>query len=169
MLENINLCFYSIGGLALLILIWNIFLQINLGRVKKNQKILFRGSKGKDLEKVIIENQKTISELKQDSGDLYKITSKVHALASKGLHKTGLVRFNPFRDIGGDQSFSLALLDGDDNGIVISSLYSRDGVRVYSKSINNKQSVKYPLSEEEKQAILIASTNKNNQKNKRNL
>lgn len=169
MFENINLCFYAVGGLTLLILIWNIFLQINLGRIKKNQKILFKGARGKDLEKVILENQKIIKELKKDSGDLYKITGKVHDLASKGLHKTGLVRFNPFRDIGGDQSFSLALLDGDDNGVVISSLYSRDGVRVYSKSINNKQSIKYPLSEEEKQAIAIASINKKNQKNKRNL
>lgn len=68
------------------------------------------------------------------------------------IQKIGVVRFNPFSQVGGDQSFSLALLDGNDSGIVITSLYSREGNRVYGKSIKNGKS-DYSLSKEEEEAI----------------
>jgi N-methylhydantoinase A/oxoprolinase/acetone carboxylase beta subunit len=68
------------------------------------------------------------------------------------IQKIGIVRFNPFKEVGGDQSFSIALLDGNDNGVVITSLYSREGNRVYGKPIKNGKS-EYLLSEEEKEAI----------------
>jgi len=73
--------------------------------------------------------------------------------ASKfSVQKVGMVRFSPYKEVGGDQSFSIALLDADNSGIVISSLFSRTDNRVYGKPIVNGQS-KYLLSEEEKQAI----------------
>jgi len=68
------------------------------------------------------------------------------------IQKVGIVRFNPFSEVGGDQSFSIALLDGNDNGVVITSLYSREGNRVYGKPVKNGQS-EYPLSQEEQGAI----------------
>jgi len=68
------------------------------------------------------------------------------------VQKIGMVRFNPFKEVGSDQSFSVALLDGNDSGTVITSLYSRTENRIYAKPIENKQS-KYLLSAEEKQAI----------------
>lgn len=160
---------YTLGGVIAFLFLWNVFIQIRLSRFQKKQKELFAGKKGVDLENVIIENKKRIDSLDGDVSDLYQITSSIHNLAHKGLHKSGMLRFNPFRDIGGDQSFALALLDGDDNGIVISSLYSRDGVRVYSKAIQAGQPVKYPLTDEEKQSIQIASKEKNGHKQKRNL
>lgn len=79
------------------------------------------------------------------------------------LQKVSLVRFNPFREVGGNQSFSIALLDGNDNGIVITSLYTREGNRVYGKPIKNGQS-DYLLSEEEKKAIQIAKDGDNKSK-----
>jgi hypothetical protein len=143
-----------------LLLAWNIILQVSLFRLKKNQKIMFSGKSGKDLEKIILEIRGKINSLDGDVKDLYDITGKIHHLALKGVHKVGVVRFNPFRDIGGDQSFSVALLDADDSGVVFSSLYSRDGVRVYAKSILNRESGKYPLTQEEQEAIKIASLGK---------
>ncbi len=68
------------------------------------------------------------------------------------IQKIGIVRFNPFKEIGGDQSFSITLLDRNDNGVVITSLYTREGNRVYGKPIKNGNS-EYLLSEEEKKAI----------------
>ena len=72
------------------------------------------------------------------------------------VQRVGLVRFNPFSDTGGDQSFSIALLDGEGDGLVISSLFSRNETRVFAKPIQAGQS-KYNLTEEEQQAILLAS------------
>lgn len=68
------------------------------------------------------------------------------------VQKIGIVRFNPFKEVGGDQSFSVALLDGNNDGIVITSLYSREGNRIYGKPIKDGKS-EYLLSEEEKEAI----------------
>jgi len=68
------------------------------------------------------------------------------------IQQVGIVRFNPFSEVGGDQSFSIALLDGRGNGVVITSLYTREGNRVYGKPIKAGQS-EYLLSAEEKEAI----------------
>jgi len=68
------------------------------------------------------------------------------------VQKVSLVRFNPFSDIGGDQSFSVAMLDKENDGIVMTSFYSKEGNRVYGKEIN-KGRCDYALSEEEKMVI----------------
>lgn len=69
------------------------------------------------------------------------------------IQKVGLIRFNPFKDTGGDQSFILALVDGEDSGVVVSSLHTRAGTRWYAKRIVRGKGVEYELSEEEKKAI----------------
>lgn len=80
-------------------------------------------------------------------------------IAPRSIQKVGFLRFNPFERTGGDQSFVVALLDRDDNGIVISSLYTRDGVRVYAKEIRDGTS-KHALSNEEQQALQQAISEK---------
>lgn len=73
------------------------------------------------------------------------------------IQKVGLIRFNPFKDTGGDQSFALSLIDGSDTGVVISGLYSRSGTRWYAKRVIKGKALEYELSEEEKKAIKEAS------------
>ena len=70
----------------------------------------------------------------------------------KAVSKIGLVRFNPFGEIGGDQSFSVALLNNEDSGIVITSHYGKEMQRVYAKPIKEGKS-EYSLSTEEEEAI----------------
>lgn len=69
------------------------------------------------------------------------------------LQKIGLVRFNPFERMGGEQSFVLALLDGQDNGLTVNFIYTRDGLRVYTKRVKSGKGEEYDLSPEEKKAI----------------
>jgi hypothetical protein len=93
--------------------------------------------------------------------DFKKLSRKVAICQEKyidSVQKVGMVRFNPFSEVGGDQSFSVALLDGSNNGIVITSLYIREGNRVYGKPVNNGQS-KYQLSNEENKAVEKAINN----------
>lgn len=83
------------------------------------------------------------------------LSSEIDILKRKGsfhIQKVGIIRFNPFKEIGGDQSFSAALLDENDSGVVITSLYGRDDNRVYGKAIEKGKS-EYALSEEENKAI----------------
>jgi hypothetical protein len=68
--------------------------------------------------------------------------------------KITLTRFNPFDDIGGDQSFILCLLDNSDSGAIITSLHNRDLTRVYAKTIKNGQPLNSALSKEEKTALI---------------
>ena len=71
---------------------------------------------------------------------------------SLALRKMGLIRYNPFKDGGGDQSFSLALLEENDSGFVLTSIYTNEGVRIFAKPVLKGEST-YQLSEEERQAI----------------
>jgi len=106
-----------------------------------------------------IENVEDVAkELELHRKELIEMAKEIDVLKKKtrlSIQKVGIVRFNPFPEIGGDQSFSLALLDEDNSGIVITSLYSRDNNRIYGKPVANSQS-NYQLSEEEKSAIKSA-------------
>lgn len=82
-------------------------------------------------------------------------TSGPEGRLSRALHWIGIVRFNPFSDTGGDQSFSVALVDGEGNGVVITSLHGRRETRVYAKPLEGWGST-YSLTEEEQEAIAQA-------------
>ena len=90
------------------------------------------------LEERIEENSREIKEFKEG--------------IKKAVTNVGIIRFNPFKDVGGDQSFSIALLNGEYNGVVVTSYYGRDFNKVYAKPVQNGTS-EYDLTEEEKKAI----------------
>lgn len=139
--------FYFFIALAVLVVVLVCWVYIIWSRNKK----IFKGESG-DLEKVLL----NIREQEEDVVDvLEKIEKRLINLERelpKDIRKVGLVRFNPFSDAGGDQSFALALLNDERDGIVLSSLYGREINRVYAKPIE-KGSSKYQLSAEEKRAI----------------
>lgn len=74
------------------------------------------------------------------------------------IQKVGLVRFNPFKDTGGDQSFILSLVDKNDTGVIISGLYSRSGLRWYAKKVDSGKGVEHELSDDEKKALKAAGS-----------
>lgn len=145
--------FYLIALIAILLLLaWNVFLQFRVEKTRKRIKIFFKGRKTKDLEEVIAEQVKRMKNMEGDIGKLFKWNEDLQKIADISIQKVGVIRFNPFKDTGGDQSFAIALLDKGNDGLVISSLYSREGTRIYTKPIENGTS-SYHLSEEENQAI----------------
>lgn len=91
---------------------------------------------------------KRLAELDAD----YERLAVTGSLASQ---KIAIVRFNPFGDTGGDQSFTLAVLDAHDSGYVLTSIHGREGTRIYVKPIDFGKS-KHTLSAEEKQALALA-------------
>jgi len=96
-----------------------------------------------------------IQRLSRAEERLKALEPRVNVLEEIGkisIQKVGFLRFNPFTDTGGNQSFALALLDRENNGVVISSLYTREGVRVYAKRIEAGTS-KNQLSKEEQQVL----------------
>jgi hypothetical protein len=103
-----------------------------------------------------------LSQFKILNKDLERVDQELEDLKKKhsfSVQKIGIVRYNPFSQVGGDQSFSLAFLDEGNDGVVITSHYTREGNRVYGKPIKGGKS-DYSLSEEEKQAIIKAQNGK---------
>lgn len=157
--NNLILVILTFFVIVLVSIAWNVYLQFQLAKIKQRQKSIFGGKDNQDLEEIIIKNKQEIKKLDSDIEDLYKISDQIHKIALKGIQKVGLVRFNPFKDTGGNQSFAVALLDAANNGIIISGLYARNETRIYSKPINSGKS-EFQLSEEEKQAIKKATEGK---------
>ena len=144
-------------GIAILILFfaWNIYLSLNLRNIKKRTRSFFSGKEGKDLEEVIYTQIKNSDKINENINKIYKENIQIRENIQKCIQKVGVVRFNPFGEVGGNQSFAIALLDNSLSGVIILSLYSREGVKVYSKQIVEGKS-EYTLSKEEEEAIRIA-------------
>jgi len=109
----------------------------------------------KVLEKILFKEEKNSEEIKGliKRADYLEEDGKLH------VQKVGLVRFNPFKELGGDHSFSLAILNNEDTGIIITSLHTRDRTRVYMKDIKKGKS-NFELSADEKKALLVAQKTK---------
>ncbi len=93
-----------------------------------------------------------IKDLEENIENVSEGLQNVKEMAILSLQKVGIIRYNPFEDAGGDQSFSIALLDANNNGFVITSIYGREGNRVFAKPVKDGKS-NYPLSGEEEEAI----------------
>lgn len=149
---------YIFIGMAVLILILMILVIIqivNTSKLKKKYSAFMRGKDAKSLEQDIVglyEDNKFIktsaAKNKEDIKILYK--KMEHA-----FQKMGLVKYDAFRQMGGQLSFSLALLDEDNNGFIINSVHSTEGCYSYTKEVEHGES-KISLGEEEKQALDIA-------------
>mgnify|MGYP001564877988 FL=1 len=140
-----------LGVLTVLVVV----LLVRLWKVEKKLRVFFSGNDAKSLEDVLVLLRKEMMEARRTLQDVDQRLGEARERLKGSVQNVGIVRFNPFRDAGGDQSFCIALLDEGKNGVVISSLYARDGVRVYGKPIVAGAST-YQLSEEEKQAITKA-------------
>lgn len=143
----------SFTDIALIfLLLWLSVLSFLLFRVKSGWRKLSQGKNqnlGQVLETVLSRQEvtnKTVAKIVQEIGQLGTLTKL-------SFQKTGLVRYNPFEDTGGDQSFAIAILNGNNSGIVVSSLHARGGTRVYAKQIANGKTTGRVLSKEEKEAI----------------
>ncbi|HEX9008373.1 MAG TPA: DUF4446 family protein [Patescibacteria group bacterium] len=97
-----------------------------------------------------------ISVTEQNSDDIKGLSEKLLQNIEDNknhLQRIGFMRYNPFTDTGGDQSFSMCLLDEKGNGIMVSSLHSRENTRLYAKKIENGKPQAQVLSKEEQEVI----------------
>ena len=93
-----------------------------------------------------------LKKLEESYENISKELEELKENSKKNLQRIGMVRYNPFPEVGGDQSFSIAVLDGNNNGFIITSHYLRESSRVYAKPVEQGKS-KYQLSKEEENAI----------------
>ena len=113
---------------------------------------LTRGGEESSLEDVLGSHLDRVRQVVREVEGVSARTTAVERDMRGALSRVGLVRFNPFEDTGGNQSFALALLDGNGDGFVVSSLHARAGTRLYAKSVNAGASDS-ALSDEEGEAL----------------
>ena len=156
-LGNIDLSYLFIGAFAaiLLLLIVVIVLSIYLGRISKKYKKFMGGKNAKSLEKDIMglyeDNKMIKASMDKNKIDIENLYSKFEG----AFQKMGIVKYDAFSQMGGQLSFSLALLDENDNGFVFNSVHSAEGCYSYTKEIKNGL-CEISLGDEEKKALDIA-------------
>ncbi len=132
------------------LLIWVIILTIYVLRHKGKTVGL---ESEEELKQLLDSLEADLQSLEEFSSDNRRAIEWLKLDGVRHVQKIGLIRFNPFDDTGGDQSFAMVLLDGDNNGIVLSSLHSRTGQRIYAKSITRGVAEEHELSDEEQEAL----------------
>ena len=148
----------GVGCVVLLLMILMLFIQSRrIGLLSERLDFLTQGADGQSLEEVLGTHLDTVMHVAHDLDDVIARTTMLEAGARMHFGRLGLVRFNPFDDTGGNQSFVLAMLDANNDGFVMSSLHSRTVSRLYTKAIFGGTS-EMTLSAEEAQAVEIAAS-----------
>ena len=153
MIILICLMIVFITGISILIIMYK----------KLNQRYLdFMGKlgEGNKIEKVLIEYLNMVKETSEKRNNHEEKWKGLENNMKKCVQKVGLIRYNAYGDTGSDLSFTMALMDADENGVVVNGLYSRESSSIFAKPLV-KGDTKYNLSAEEIQAIDIARTSSN--------
>ena len=152
---------YSVwyGLLPLAVFLWLGGLSFLVWQQSKFLKSLFPKSGERDIRKKFEEVLKEIRDFRKGLDNLETKLSEIESLGLKHIQKVGLIRFNPYEDSGGDQSFTVALLDNKGTGFVLTSLHARSGTRIFAKPVILGKSSKYQFSEEEEQVVKKAINN----------
>jgi hypothetical protein len=143
--DSLSIAIYILIAVTILLSVFVIRLEMRIRR-------MLRGNKIEDIEESLMSIIKDIETLDGSRKITENEIEKIKKELKKRIKTAETIRFNPFSDVGGKQSFATALLDEEGSGVVISSLYSREKTSVFGKPVKNYGS-EYELTEEEKEAI----------------
>jgi len=140
-------------GVAVIVLaVWVAWLQRSDAVLRKRLRRLIGDGEGLGLDELLDKQFGRLDTVAERVEALNRLLHDLEAVSRQSIQKVGVVRFNPFADTGGDQSFAVALLDAQGNGVVLSSLHGRADTRIFAKHVQAGRS-KHALSDEEQDAI----------------
>jgi hypothetical protein len=137
---------------VVVLLVMVVVLARRTARLDRRIASLTKGGDGTTLESTLHANLEKVATLARGVDELASRSAMLERVQRRAIQRVGLVRFNPFEDTGGNQSFALALLDQHGDGVVVSSLHARALTRVYGKAIANGKA-EAALSDEEAEAL----------------
>ena len=141
-----------LGSIILLFILY-ISTVVNITKLRKSYiKFMKKLGNGDNVDEMLRTYIGVVQKVENKNEELSSYCEKLDKHIEKCTQKIGMVRYNAFRDTGSDLSFALALLDENNNGVVLNGIYARDMSNIYAKPIEKGVS-KYILSEEEKEAI----------------
>lgn len=142
----------ALTALVVILIVWVIVLQVRVNYLVRHYDRIFAGSSDGTLREALDRYVDRLEQTTSQADALARLCQTVEEDVHRAIQRVGVVRFNPFADTGGDQSFAVALLDTHGTGVVISSLFSRNSTRVFAKAVVEGTST-YLLTEEERDAI----------------
>ena len=146
---------YIVGGLGVLVIIMYVIiinLYMNLSYLKKRYRKMMAGADGANLERMLIGHIDETKAVVEEDARIKEENKRIAGLLQKALTRVGVVRFRAFEDMGSDLSYAVALLDAENNGVILSSIFGREDSRSYVKPIEAGTST-YTLTEEEEEAL----------------
>lgn len=153
--DNLAIAFGVLAGLVLLLVIGFLVQSMRIGRAVRAYRELVRDQDGGTLHDRLVGSAEQAVRAGERMNEMEAMHSVIDQRTRRSLQHIGLVRYNPFDDTGSDQSFAIALLDDQRDGIVLSSLHGRTNTRIFAKPVADGGSP-HNLSDEESQAIRIA-------------
>lgn len=141
--------------LIIILFFMNTSSRVKIKKLKSKYYKFMNGLSGVNIEGVLEDCLNKVNSVIDKNKEIEYQINSIERSMYYCLQKVGVVRYNAFDNVGSDLSFSIALLDNNDDGLVISSLYSRDTSSTYAKPVTNSKS-RYALSAEEIKAIDIA-------------
>lgn len=151
---NTFLC--VILGINLVLLILYITNIIQLKKINKNyKKFMKKLGNGNNIEEILNNYINKVEDVDNKNKEIIKYCEKLNNEISICIKKVGMVRYSAFKDTGSDLSFALALLNDNNDGVILNGIYSREMSNIYAKQIKNAKS-NNKLSEEEAKALEIA-------------
>ena len=149
--ETLALVVVALAGALLLLLLLTLGLLLHLRRISRRLHALTRGADG-DLEQVLAAHLTTVDQTVRRMESLEQAVGVLQAQLPGCFQKFSVSRYDAFEDVGGEQSFSLALLNAQGDGLVLTSVYSRMDVRVYAKAVQDGRA-SHALSKEEERLL----------------
>ena len=151
---GIDPAYIMIGISAVLILLIILYLVciVKMKKLRKAYNCFMKGTDMESMEEVLMKQFDRIEVLEEADREKRKEINSLKILMQKSYQKAGLVKYDAFREMSGKLSYALALLDQNDNGVIVTSMYSRDGCFSYAKEVIMGES-KINLSEEEQEAL----------------
>ena len=156
--ENFLMISFVVNMILIIVTIINVIMLTRIN--KKYISFMKKLGNGSNLDEMLKDYLKEVKEIKQDNTEIKAYYTKLDSDIASCIQKVGLVRYNAFRDVGSDLSFAIALLDGNDTGVILNGLYGSESSNIYAKPVKGGVST-YQLSDEEKYALEIAEQNKN--------
>lgn len=150
--RSLTVAVAALAALVAVLGVWLALLHRSAAALRRRLRRVLPEGGSSGLDEVLDRHFERIDQLTERVDALNALHRELEEVTRRSIQKVGIVRFNPFADTGGDQSFAIALLDSNGTGVVISSLHGRTDTRVFAKQVVAGRS-RHQLSEEEQEAI----------------
>ncbi|WP_339158088.1 DUF4446 family protein [Paenibacillus sp. FSL W8-0186] len=138
------------------LLIWNLLQGSKLRKIRRKYELMMQGTGVEDLEGLLIDLKLQQGKLEDAQEQQQQILKQLQSLVPKQKAKIGIKRYNAFAERGNDLSFSIAFINDEKDGVVLTGIYNREGSYVYAKPLTKGESP-HALSTEELEVIALAA------------